>query len=441
MADKFPGIPAISQRIDPATASVLRPVVEILREFVDGNLPQKGIIGGLQRLGLSDGAGNLAIPPGLIAYDQTPPPAPTGLEVMGAIQSMILSWDAAPAEVAHRVAYVEIWRAETNDLSAAQLVGQARGEVYTDITGPAATRYYWIRYAAPGNTTPPITGPYNAQAGTKGETGQDALFLIDMLAAEGYDTLLYKQDNPSLVINGVLVPVGVYMRDAFIGNGTISNAKIGNAAIDNAKIADLAVGSAKIADAAITNAKIADATITEAKIGNAAIGYAKLYGDMYSDNWFPTGGALGWIIRRNGYAEFQGMTVRGNIYADNLYGNVVNTGNIIDNAVTTGGANEGATAQVTISSIGARTVILASAAMNVQTGGDTTASPKLEIRRNGTLLRSVALTYSGSTGSQSGQMDGTTFVVDNPPGGSVTYTALCDTGGGYCYLSVEQTKK
>lgn len=440
MADRFPGIPAISGRIDPETSAVLRPVVEILRQFVGGNLPQAGIIGGLQRLGLSDGAGNLTIPPGLIAYDNTPPPAPTGLEVMGAIQTMILSWDAVPIEVAHRVAYVEIWRSETNDIGTAQLVGQARGEVYTDVTGPAATRYYWIRYAAPGATSPPIAGPFNAQAGTQGQTGQDALYLIDMLAAEGYDTLLYKQENPSLVINGVPIPVGVYMRDAFIGNGTITNAKIANAAIDNAKIANLAVGSAKIADAAITNAKIADATITEAKIGNAAIGYAKLYGDMYSDDYYPSGGASGWLIQRNGNAYFQNGDFRGDIHAANLYGNVVNTGNIVDNAVSASNASEGTTStSATITSTGARTVIFARAV-----GGNTTSDGgkvTITIKRGGTTL-AVQSGYLDISGYGSV----TTFVVEVPPGGSITYTADVTTDAPApstpnCYLYVQQLKK
>lgn len=43
-------------------------------------------------------------------------------------------------------------------------------------------------------------------------------------------------------INGVDVPAGVYIADAFIANGTITNAKIGNAAIDNAKIANIDAG-------------------------------------------------------------------------------------------------------------------------------------------------------------------------------------------------------
>ena len=77
-------------------------------------------------------------------------------------------------------------------------------------------------------------------------------------------------------INGVSVPTGVYMKDTFIQNGTIANAKIGNLAVDTAKIADLAVTTAKITDANITTAKITDANITTAKIANLAVTNAKI---------------------------------------------------------------------------------------------------------------------------------------------------------------------
>ena len=77
-------------------------------------------------------------------------------------------------------------------------------------------------------------------------------------------------------INGQPVPVGVYIRDAFIQNGTINSAKIGVAAIDTAKIADLAVVEAKIGNAAVTTAKIKNANITTALIATAAITTAKI---------------------------------------------------------------------------------------------------------------------------------------------------------------------
>lgn len=54
------------------------------------------------------------------------------------------------------------------------------------------------------------------------------------------------------IINGVSVPPGTYIRNAYIQNGVIDNAKIGNAAITTAKIADLSVDTLKIAGDAVT---------------------------------------------------------------------------------------------------------------------------------------------------------------------------------------------
>jgi hypothetical protein len=60
------------------------------------------------------------------------------------------------------------------------------------------------------------------------------------IASPGQTTIIpfIVQATPT-TINGVSVPAGVYMNDAYIRNGTITNAKIGNAAIDDAKIASL----------------------------------------------------------------------------------------------------------------------------------------------------------------------------------------------------------
>ena len=139
-------------------------------------------------------------------------------------------------------------------------------------------------------------------------------------------TLPFIVQTTPTTIGGVPVPVGTYINDAFIRNGSISNAKIGLAVIDDAKIANLsavkvtfgemlgarikvntlnadritvsslaarlayietayitqanienaAITTAKIYDLAVTNAKIANAAITNAKIENAAITNAKI---------------------------------------------------------------------------------------------------------------------------------------------------------------------
>lgn len=80
----------------------------------------------------------------------------------------------------------------------------------------------------------------------------------------------------AVTINGVTVPAGVYMTDAFIQNGSISNAKIGNLAVDNAKIADAAISFAKIGDLQVGTAKIAFGAIDNARLGFAAVGTANI---------------------------------------------------------------------------------------------------------------------------------------------------------------------
>lgn len=79
-------------------------------------------------------------------------------------------------------------------------------------------------------------------------------------------------------VNGVIYPPGVYIKRAVIGDATI--------------------GTAQIADAAINSAKIQDASITNVKIGNT----------IQSNNFI--GGAQGWIIRKDGYAEFNDVVIR-----------------------------------------------------------------------------------------------------------------------------------
>lgn len=134
-------------------------------------------------------------------------------------------------------------------------------------------------------------------------------------------------------INGVSVPVGVYITDAFIANGTITNAKIGNAAIDDAKISSLSASkittgtldAARITagslDAKIANldaAVITSGYISSARIGDATIGFAKIANDIQSTNYVA--GVSGWKLNKNGAAELQGATIRSRLEsADGLF--------------------------------------------------------------------------------------------------------------------------
>jgi len=89
-------------------------------------------------------------------------------------------------------------------------------------------------------------------------------------------------------INGVAVPAGVYMNDAYIRNGTITSAKIGNAAIDDAKIANLS--AAKIT------------------AGSLAVGQY-----IQSSNYIQ--GAQGWRFNADGSMQVMAANVAGQLTA------------------------------------------------------------------------------------------------------------------------------
>ena len=112
----------------------------------------------------------------LLAFDSSVPPAPTGLAAQGALASINLSWDPTNDT---NIGAVEIWRALTNDLSAAAAVGETAGlaRTYPDVIGAGGRFYYWIRYISKAN----VLGPFNAQAGTLGTTGTGAEHLLDLL--------------------------------------------------------------------------------------------------------------------------------------------------------------------------------------------------------------------------------------------------------------------
>lgn len=108
----------------------------------------------------------------------------------------------------------------------------------------------------------------------------------------GYETTdpiypLVFQASPT-TINGVSVPVGLYVDGAYIMNGTIANAQIGNAVVTDAKIASCSVG--------------------KLTAGTLAV-------DSYARSTGFISGSAGWNIAGSGNAEFNNCVVRGGVYA------------------------------------------------------------------------------------------------------------------------------
>jgi len=92
-------------------------------------------------------------------------------------------------------------------------------------------------------------------------------------------------------INGVAVPVGVYMDATYIENGTVTNAKIANLTVDDAKIANLAV--------------------SKLLAGSISVGQY-----IQSSNYVAN--SSGWHIDGNGNAEFSFAMIRGTLLASQI---------------------------------------------------------------------------------------------------------------------------
>ena len=204
------------------------------------------------------------------------PPAPTALTITGSMTSIILEW----AGTAYGACYshTEIWRASTNVLSAAVLIGTTVSGAYADAVGSDGSYFYWVRMVNVNG----VEGGYNTTVGVPGVTVPDLAYVFGQLT-ETYGvatTAPYFFVPPppaaATIIDGVTIPTGTYIKDALIHNGAIVAAKIGEAAVESAKIKDAAIIAAKIGTAAVESAKIKDAAITTAKIDNAAITNAKI---------------------------------------------------------------------------------------------------------------------------------------------------------------------
>lgn len=128
------------------------------------------------------------------------------------------------------------------------------------------------------------------------------------------------------VIDGVTVPAGTYMKQAYIHNAAINTAQIKDAAITDAKISNLSatkITAGTIAadrlDAAVVTAKVANlnaAVITQgflntAVIQDGTITDAKIANEIKSTNYVA--GTAGWRITKAGTIEAQDLNSRGSV--------------------------------------------------------------------------------------------------------------------------------
>lgn len=207
---------------------------------------------------------------------------PTGVTTTGALASVIIEWDE-PNYLGH--SHAEIWAATTNNFELKELVGTAEGVIFSHNIGSGATRYYWVRFVNTLN----VAGPFNDEVGTAGTTGQNPDYLIEVLS-DAYGVAgpapFFQLDSPT-VINGVTIPAGTYIKQAWIADATISRAKIQDLAVDNAKID----------------------TVSATKITAGSIQTGYIRSTSY------TAGASGWSINADGSANFYGNLLAGSATA------------------------------------------------------------------------------------------------------------------------------
>lgn len=135
----------------------------------------------LNALGLATlrhGAGGIYVPgknPDLFpvgVYDK--PHAPVNVQASGAFHTVLVDWNG-PTYRGH--SHAEVWRAETDSLPAATLVGTTIANMFSDAIGKGAKFYYWVRFVNGKDDR----GPFHGEHGAAAETSRDVQDILDEL--------------------------------------------------------------------------------------------------------------------------------------------------------------------------------------------------------------------------------------------------------------------
>ena len=280
-------------KVVSAIPNDLRAFVDRVREYLgEGSGDRFVTLNELRKGGIvGTTPGGTIIPPGNTGVEN--PTVPTGLTATGAFAVIFLEW-TPPNYLGHD--HTEVWAADTDDFAAKALVGTTSANVFGHEIGTGASKYYWIRFVNALGTE----GPFNGTPGTLGATSQNPDYLIDVLS-DAYGVTgpapFFQIDTPT-VINGVTIPAGTYIKQAWIADATISRAKIQDLAVDDAKINDLAVN------------KLTAGTM---QVGS------------YIQSQSYVAGTSGWKINSDGSAEFSNVTVRGTVAGSTILGGSATT--------------------------------------------------------------------------------------------------------------------
>lgn len=246
-ATTLPNIPAVPYTDDASLSNILS-AMKLWMDKAAGS----GLTGFASKQDLIDAGVLTKDPSGNIKptadTSMAIPPVPTGLTASGAMTIILLEWDD-PRLAYSNHGYAEVWAAEVDNFSSAQLVGQSSGMIFVHAVGEGSQRYYWIRFVS----TAGVMGPYNAVGGTLGQTAQNPAYLLDAMSGILDEQPFFTVETPT-EINGVTIPVGTYMKSAFIHDAFITSAMIYELSADKITTGTLAAG--RIATNSITADKI-----------------------------------------------------------------------------------------------------------------------------------------------------------------------------------------
>lgn len=166
----------------------------------------------------------------------------------------------------------------------AKLVYSYTGEVGSWATQPSRTFAFWAKWETNDGVESPA--PAGGTNGISVTTGQDVALLVEAMTGPGKP---FKEvTEPITLPDGTVVPVGVYISDAYIHR--------------------MQVVTAMIHDLAVTSAKIQSLAADKITSGEISVGQ-----EIRSSGFVHN--VTGWSISGNGLAEFSNVIARGAIFA------------------------------------------------------------------------------------------------------------------------------
>jgi hypothetical protein len=192
------------------------------------------------------------------------PVTPVGFLVTGGFSYIYLRWNW-PGQSYSGHAQTEIWRNTVDDRTTAggnQRIGVAPGTTFVDRVGSDASFYYWIRHVNVNG----VEGPFNATAGTLGETVPDVTYLLNLLAG----SIGASELNTALTTT--ITDIETSITDLETNFGSTSSAAASALAAQNSATAAAADAAASAADALATAADVlATAADVVSAGGNASL--------------------------------------------------------------------------------------------------------------------------------------------------------------------------